>query len=147
MTYEARNLPDSEYVRMLQSEHDAIMEEYCEWRRNDINSHIAAEGHEYRQKLDQYRRRIASAKAPPSDVENRMRLLENWSDPAETGTRYEFETAHGTYAMWVNEVTHVWLVRTPEGDLEGPFFEALDAADWASVHWYEVYRDPEQDAT
>ena len=134
---------DTPRIRELEWTYEAYMEEYCEWRRKQFNSHMLAEDEEYRRKLDQYRRQIASAKAAADDVESRMRLLDNWENPTEAGTRYEFHTAHGIYSLWVNEDTHVWAVRTPDGELEGPFSEAQEGADWAATDWYEVFRDPE----
>lgn len=137
---------DSPDLRELKAEHDAIMDEYCEWRRNRIDSYRLAEDHEYRRKLDRCRRKIASAKASATDLVSKMRLLTNWSDPVETGTRFEFETAHGAYSLWVNDVTYAWVVRTPDGAFEGPFSQAQEAADWAADDWYEIFCDPEKDA-
>ncbi len=97
----------------------------------------------YRQELDHCRREIASAKAPATDLLSKMALLDNWLQTANGGYEFAFETPHGIYQRWQSDVTYVWVVKTPDGSLEGPFEEAQDAADWAAEHWDAVFADSE----
>ena len=48
-----------------------------------------------------------------------------------------------TAVLLQNDVTHVWLVKTPDGELEGPFADSQEAADWAADDWDAVFSDPD----
>lgn len=113
----------------LQARYDRAMENYCRWRRSEADPYRLAENAEYLRQIDRLRRQLAAAKAEPDDLVTRMRLLDNWSVPEETGARYDYETPDGAYRLELNDVTHVWLVHTPDRALEGPFQSAQDAAD------------------
>ncbi|MCF7996410.1 MAG: hypothetical protein K9L32_16120 [Chromatiaceae bacterium] len=119
----------------LQARYDRAMENYCRWRRSEQDPYRLAENAEYLRQIDRLRRQMAAANAEPEDLVSRMRLLDNWSDPSENGTRYEFDTSQGAYCIEQNDVTYVWLVHTPDGALEGPFQDAQEAADWAADDW------------
>jgi hypothetical protein len=132
---------NAQRIAELQARYDRAMENYCRWRRGETDPYRLAENAEYLRQLDGLRRQLAAAQAAPDDWVSRMRLLEHWSDPAETGAHYAFETPDGRYRLTLNDVTHVWLAHTPDGALEGPFPSAQDAADWAAEDWAETFRD------
>lgn len=133
----------SALIDCLESKYAAIMAEYCEWRRNEIDSYMLVEDSTYRQTLDRCRREIASAAAPATDVVSKMRLLDNWQETTHGDCELAFETPHGSYQLLQNDVTHVWLVKTPDGELEGPFADSQEAADWAADDWDAVFSDPD----
>ncbi|MEA3641753.1 MAG: hypothetical protein VBE63_17710 [Lamprobacter sp.] len=131
------------WITDLQARYDRAMENYCRWRRSETDPYRLAENAEYLRQIDRLRRELTAAKAEPGDLVSRMRLLDNWSDPEETGARYVYETPEGSYRLEQNDVTHVWLVHTPDLALEGPFQTAQEAADWAADDWAETFRDDE----
>ncbi len=125
----------------LQSPYDRAMENDCRWRRGEADPYRLAENGEYLRQLERLRRPLAAAQAAPGDRVAQRRLLDNSSDPAETATRYAFETPESRYRLEHNDVTHVWLAHTPDGALEGPFQTVQQAADWAADDWAETFRD------
>jgi hypothetical protein len=127
----------------LQARYDRAMENYCRWRRSETDPYRLAENAEYLRQIDHLRRQLAAARAEPTDQVAQMRLLDNWSDPEEAGIRYAYETPDGAYRLEHNDVTHVWLVHTPDRALEGPFEDAQQAADWAADDWADTFRDDE----
>lgn len=140
-------VPDnSPLITDLQARYDRAMENDCRWRPSEEDPYRLAENAEYLRQIDTLRRQLAAARAGPGDLVARMRLLDNWSDPEETGTRYAYETPQGTYRLEQNDVTHVRLAFTPDRALEGPFKTAQDASDWAADDWAETFRDEDAPA-
>gem|GEM_PF-3069771 len=137
---------DTALINQLESKYAGIMAEYCAWRRSETDHHMLMEDFAYRQELDRCRREIASAKAPVTDVVSKMRLLDNWLETASGGGWLTFDTPHGCYKLAESDVTHVWLVKTPDGKLEGPFPDAQEAADWAADDWEAILSDEEPEA-
>jgi hypothetical protein len=137
---------NSVLVDVLEKKHASVMAEYCEWRKDKMDSYRFIEDLTYREKLDRCRREIAAAMAPTTDVVSKMRLLDNWDETENAESKRAFETPHGSYRLWRNEVTSVWIVQTPDGELEGPFRDAQEAADWAAEDWDAFFCDENSDS-
>lgn len=118
-----------------------MQRDYSTWRRGEPDADRLAENVLWQGKLSQLRRQIASAQASGEDIFVKMRLLDNWGDRTAGGKAYEFVTPQGSYELTEHAVTHVWLVRTPDGSLEGPFADAQEGADWAADDWDEDFSD------
>jgi hypothetical protein len=128
-------------IGSLEQKYEAVMAEYCEWRKDKMDSYRLMEDRTYRQRLDRCRREIAAATAPATDVVSKMRLLDNWHETDNAESDFELETPQGSYRLSLNEVTNAWMVKTPDGALEGPFRDAQEAADWAAEDWDATFSD------
>lgn len=127
------------WVASLMDRLDSLQREYSAWRQGEPDADRLAENVSWQDKLSQLRRQIASAQAAGEDFFAKMRLLDNWGDRTAAGKAYEFLTPQGSYELKEHAVTHVWLVRTPDGALEGPFADAQEGADWAADDWDENF--------
>lgn len=137
------NLDDkNRMIAAIEERLESVLEDYAEWRRGESDAWQLAENQEALDRIDGLRREIISARADDEDHVGKMRFLKNWSAKTESIHRYEYETPAGIYTLTRNDVTHVWLVLTPDGALEGPFQDAQAAADWAADDWDECFSDP-----
>ena len=134
---------NSALIGSLEQKYAAVMTEYCEWRKDKMDSDRLMDDRTYRQRLDRCRRDIAAATAPATDVVSKMRLLDNWHETDNAESNFQLETPQGSYRLSLNEVTSAWMVKTPDGELEGPFRDAQEAADWAAEDWDAMFSDAE----